>query len=140
TPADGAAVAAAFKHGTQIRIANSFHVNALPHARSGCAAQIVRRFMRTLSTGDTRCAPKVPPLRLTPRFAIHASQLEPAVAMPGNKAGAAELQQASAAVMTSCDVLARIAVISSGRGVGLRGGIFHITADSSAVHVALKEV
>ena len=140
TPADGAAVAAAFRHGTQIRIANSFHVNALPHARSGCAAQIVRRFVRTLSTGDTRCAAEVPPLRLTPRFAIHASQLEPAVAMPGNKAGAVELQQASAAVMTAGDVLARIGANSSGRGVGLRGGIFHIAADSSAVHVALKEV
>ena len=139
TPADGAAVAAAFKRGTQIRIANSFHVNALPHARSGCAAQIVRRRPHE-SRCDSSCAANVPPLRLTPRFAIHASQLEPAVAMPGNRAGAAELQQASAAVMTAGDVLARIGANSSGRGVGLRGGIFHIAADSSAVHVALKGV
>jgi pimeloyl-ACP methyl ester carboxylesterase len=48
TMADGAAVAGAFKHGKQIRVANSFHVNALPHARSACAAQIVRRFIDTL--------------------------------------------------------------------------------------------
>ncbi|HEY1312975.1 MAG TPA: alpha/beta hydrolase, partial [Steroidobacteraceae bacterium] len=37
TGTDGAAVAAAFRHGIQIRIANSFHVNALPRARSTCA-------------------------------------------------------------------------------------------------------
>jgi hypothetical protein len=42
--------------------------------------------------------------------------------------------------MTAGDVLVRIGANSSGRGVGLRGGIFHIAADSSAVHVALKEV
>lgn len=140
TPADGAAVAKAFKHGTQVLIANSFHVNALPHARSGCAAQIARRFIATLSAGDTRCAANVPPVRLTPRFATRASQLEPAAALPGNRATAAQLQQVSAAVMTAGDVLARVGANSSGRGVGLRGGIFHIVADSSAVHVTLDAV
>jgi hypothetical protein len=122
TPADGAAVAKAFKQGTQVLIANSFHVNALPHARSGCAAKIVRRFV------------------LTPRFATRTSQLEPAAALPGNQASNAQLQQVSAAVMTAGDVLARVSANSSGRGVGLRGGIFHIAADSSAVHVTLQAV
>ena len=42
--------------------------------------------------------------------------------------------------MTVGDVLARVGANSSGRGVGLRGGIFHLTADSSAVHVDLNEV
>jgi pimeloyl-ACP methyl ester carboxylesterase len=140
TPADGAAVAKAFKHGSQVLVANSFHVNALPHARSGCAAQIARRFIETLSVGDTACAARVPPLRLTPLFALHASQLEAAAALPGNRAGPAELQLASAAVMTAGDVLARVGANSSGRGVGLRGGIFHIAADSSVVHVTLDRV
>jgi pimeloyl-ACP methyl ester carboxylesterase len=140
TMADGAAVAKAFKHGAQIRIANSFHVNALPHARSSCAAQIVRRFVDTLSPGDTACAATVPPLRLTPRFAVHASQLDPAGALPGNRAAAAELQQVNAAVMTAGDVLARLDANSSGHGVGLRGGSFRIAAGSSAVHVTLDEV
>src|SRR5258706_8070126 len=36
TMADGAAVAAAFPHGVQMRIANSFHVNALPPAPRDC--------------------------------------------------------------------------------------------------------
>jgi pimeloyl-ACP methyl ester carboxylesterase len=140
TPADGAAVAKAFKHGTQVLIANSFHVNALPHARSACGAQIARRFIAALDAGDTSCAARVPPLRLTPLFAAHASELEPAAALPGNRGGTAELQLASAAVMTVGDVLARVGANSSGRGVGLRGGIFHIVADSSAVHVTLDKV
>ena len=33
----------------QIRVANSFHVNALPHGRSPCAAELVRRFFVTLA-------------------------------------------------------------------------------------------
>ena len=140
TPADGAAVAAAFKHGTQIRIASSFHVNALPHARSGCAADIARRFIDTLKVGDTSCATEVPPLRLVPRFAVQASQLEPAVAQPGNRANEAQLRRITAAVMTAGDVLARLGGNSNGRGVGLRGGTFRVESDSSAVHITLNQV
>jgi pimeloyl-ACP methyl ester carboxylesterase len=140
TLADGAAVAEAFKHGTQIRIANSFHVNALPHARSACGAQLVRRFIETLQPGDTACAANVPPLRLVPRFAVHASQLEPAVAMTGNRAGTAQLRWTSAAVMTAGDVLARLGGNSIGRGVGLRGGSFRVVNDPSNVHVTLNQV
>src|SRR5450631_4136289 len=40
TMADGEAVAKAFRHGRQVRLANSFHVNALPRARSACGAEI----------------------------------------------------------------------------------------------------
>ncbi len=56
TMAEGEAVAKAFKHGRQIRLANSFHVNALPRARSACGAEIVRRFIATLEPGDVGCA------------------------------------------------------------------------------------
>jgi pimeloyl-ACP methyl ester carboxylesterase len=146
TTADGAAVARAFKHGTQIRIANSFHVNALPRARSACGAKIVRRFIETLAPGDTSCAARVPPLRLVPRFALHTSELGPASATAGNRADAAQLRWVSAAVMTAGDVLARLGGNTTGQGVGLRGGSFRVvngasTADgASAVHVDLSEV
>jgi pimeloyl-ACP methyl ester carboxylesterase len=140
TVADGAAVAAAFKHGLQIRIANSFHVNALPRARSACAARIVRRFVETLQAGDTACAAKVPALRLVPRFALGVSQVEPAVAAAGNEAGAAQLRWASAAVMTVGDVLARLPGNSSGAGVGLRGGSFRVVNAAPLVHVTLDQV
>ncbi len=140
TMADGAAAAAAFKQGRQIKIANSFHVNALPHARSACGAQIVRRFVETLTPGDTACAAAVPPLRLVPRFALHAAQLEPAAALAGNRADTAQLQWIAAAVATAGDVLARVASNSTGSGPGLRGGSFRIDDSAPAVRIDLKEV
>jgi pimeloyl-ACP methyl ester carboxylesterase len=140
TMADGASVAAAFKHGTQVRIANSFHVNALPRARSACGAQLVRRFVEQLSVEDTACAARVPPLRLVPRFALHASQLENAIATAGNRADAAQLRWVNAAVMTAGDVLARLSGNSTGQGVGLRGGSFRVVNDAAAAHVTLTEV
>jgi pimeloyl-ACP methyl ester carboxylesterase len=140
TMADGAAVAGAFKHGTQIRIANSFHVNALPRARSGCGAEIVRRFIETLSPGDTACAADVPPLRLVPGFATRAAHLEPAKALAGNRADAAQLRFASAAVMTAGDVLARLGGNTTGQGVGLRGGSFRVVNDVPMSRVTLTQV
>jgi pimeloyl-ACP methyl ester carboxylesterase len=132
TLADGAAVAAAFKHGMQVRIANGFHVNALPHGRSACAAGIVQRFFATTSLGDTTCAAQVPPLRLVSRFAAHVSGLEPALAMPGNQANAEQLRMVAAAVLTAGDLVPRINYNSSGTGVGLRGGTFRITRTGDA--------
>jgi hypothetical protein len=140
TPADGAAVARAFKRGTRVLIANSFHVNALPHARSGCGAEIARRFIETLTTGDTGCAAAVPPVRLVPRFATHAAELEPATALPGNQSNPEDLRRVHAAVQTAGDVLARLGANTTGRGVGLRGGTFRVETDSSGVHVTLDKV
>src|SRR4029077_2642700 len=59
--ADGTAAAARFPLSHHVVIANSFHVNALPHARSECAAMLVRRFLQDLATGDESCAAAVPP-------------------------------------------------------------------------------
>jgi pimeloyl-ACP methyl ester carboxylesterase len=140
TVADGAAVAGAFEHGRQIIIANSFHVNALPRARSGCAARIVRRFLGSLAAGDTACAAEVPPLRLVPRFAVHAVELVPAIAESGNQADAAQLRWVSAAVATAGDVLARVRGNSTGEGVGLRGGGFQILSGASGIHIILDHV
>jgi pimeloyl-ACP methyl ester carboxylesterase len=140
TLADGAAVAGAFKHGTQVRILNSFHVNALPRARSACGAEITRRFIEKLAVVDTSCATAVPPLRLVPRFAVHASELEPAAALAGNRANPAQLRWVQAAVQTAGDVLARLSGNSTGVGAGLRGGTFHSVTDASMIHVALTQV
>ena len=140
TPADGAAAAHAFRHGRQILIANSFHVNALPHARSACGARIVRHFIETLDLGDTSCAADVPPLRLVPQFALHAADVDPAAAAAGNRAGAAQLRWAQAAVQTAGDVLARLGGNSTGAGVGLRGGRFRIVNGLAAIHISLDQV
>jgi len=140
TVADGAAVAGAFHRGRQLIIANSFHVNALPRARSGCAAGIVRRFVVSLALGDTSCAADVKPVRLVPRFAVHAAELEPAAARAGNQADAAQLRGVSAAVATAGDVLARIRGNSTGQGMGLRGGSFRIVSVASGTHLILDHV
>ena len=140
TPADGAAAAAAFPHGKQILIANSFHVNALPHARSGCAVGIVRHFIATLDPGDTGCASEVPPVRLVPRFVRHADEADPAVADGGNAASAGALRLASAAVQTIGDVVVRVAGNSSGHGVGLRGGAFKVVQSGTSRRITLEAV
>jgi pimeloyl-ACP methyl ester carboxylesterase len=140
TMADGAAAAARFAHGRQLIIANSFHVNALPHARSGCAAEIVRRFVTTRQLGDTRCAQSVPEVRLLAQFARHVSVLAPANALRGNAAGSEQLRAVSAAVLTAEDVIARIETNVHGEGVGLRGGTFSIKAQGDGYALTLRNV
>jgi pimeloyl-ACP methyl ester carboxylesterase len=124
TVADGAAAAARFPHARHVVIANSFHVNALPDARSECGAVLVRRFLDTLKVGDTGCAAAVPPVRLVPRFARTARELTPARALAGNQAGTAELSVVSAALFTAADVITRTEENGPGKGLGLRGGTF----------------
>ncbi len=140
TLADGAAVATAFKHATQVRIANSFHVNALPRARSGCGAVLVRRFISTLAAGDTSCAASVPPLHLMPRFAISYRDLSPADGLPGNEATAVQLSAVTGVVRTALDVLMRAGANASGHGAGLRGGRFRVLRGATGIHVQFDRV
>ena len=140
TPADGAATAAAFRRGKQVIIANSFHVNALPHARSGCAADIVRHFIDSLAPGDSSCASEVPPVRLVTRFAVRAAAVDPAIADAGNAASAGALELAGAAVQTVGDIVVRADVNSSGHGAGLRGGRFEISAGEASRRITLDRV
>lgn len=140
TLADGAAAAKRFAHSRQLIIANSFHVNALPHARSDCAAQIVRRFVATLDPGDTRCAQSIPEVRLTPQFARRVHELKPAHALAGNAASSDQLRAVTAAVLTAGDIIARLGSNTSGEGVGLRGGTFSVKSGAERVTLILREV
>jgi hypothetical protein len=140
TMADGAAVAAAFPHGVQVRIANSFHVNALPRSRSDCGAEIVRRFIATLAAGDISCASQVPPVRLVPRFSVESRDITPAVGLTGNAASPRQLRIASAAVQTAGDLLARVDANSTNHGRGLRGGTFRLKRSGAAVRIDLHQV
>jgi pimeloyl-ACP methyl ester carboxylesterase len=140
TPADGAAAAAAFRHGRQILIVNSFHVNALAHARSSCAADIARHFIETLEPGNIACASEVPPVRLVPRFAVRVDEVDAAVATDGQAASDSALRAASAAVQTVGDVVVRAAGNSSGHGVGLRGGRFEVDPHGASHRILLEAV
>lgn len=140
TIADGAAAARRFAHARQLIFANSFHVNALPHARSGCAADIVRRFIVTLQTGDTTCTRSVPPLHLLARFARRSAEVSAAHALPGNTATIAQLQAAATALLTAADVIGRIETNTTGEGVGLRGGTFTIKRHAGQSVLTLQGV
>ncbi len=140
TVADGAAVAGKFKRGRQVRIANSFHVNALPHARSACGAELVRRFIRTLDPGDASCAAAVPPVRLVEQFAVKAAALIPVSPRPGNQADEEQLKWANAALLTVGDALVRASMTSSGRGVGLRGGHLKVVDGAAGLRVAMRQL
>jgi hypothetical protein len=141
TPAaDSAAAAARFRRARHIVIANSLHVNALPHARSECGAVLARRFMVDLTTGDESCAAAVPPVRLLPRFAQRAAQLNAAQAASGNEAGLEQLRLVSAALYASEDVITRAAENGAGEGAGLRGGTFTATAVGEGYRLTLRAV
>jgi len=138
--ADGAAVAAHFPRSHHVVIANSFHVNALPHARSACGAQLVRRFMDTLATGDESCARSVPPVRLVAAFARHVRELAAAQAARANRARPEALRVVTAAWLTAADAIARAVENGGGRGVGLRGGTFTAVATQAGYRLTLHEL
>jgi pimeloyl-ACP methyl ester carboxylesterase len=138
--ADGAAAAARFPNAHHVVISNSFHVNALPHARSECGAALVRRFLENLATGDESCATAVPPVRLVSRFARHVAELDPARALAGNTGNDYELREVTAALLTSEDVIVRANANGAGKEIGLRGGSFVVEADSKGYHLQLHNV
>ena len=138
--ADGAAAAARFPRARHVIIANGLHVNALPHSRSECGAQLVRRFMSDLDAGDESCAAGVAPLRLVARFARQVRELEPARALPGNAADEQQLRAVSAALLTCEDAIARARDTGAAGGSGLRGGAFTVSNAGAGYRLSLRGV
>jgi pimeloyl-ACP methyl ester carboxylesterase len=113
TASSGARVVAGrFPRSTFVEMQNTIHVSALGD-RSGCAAPLVRRFIRTLDAGDTSCAGRIAEVRVVDRFRRRAA--------PG-KAGVA----AAAAAMVA-DAIQRWSINYSGSDRGLRGGRWSYT-------------
>jgi pimeloyl-ACP methyl ester carboxylesterase len=138
--ADGEAAAERYPHSRHVGIVNSFHVNALPHARSACAAGIVRRFMADLEPGDVSCAAAVPPVPLVTRFARHLQELDPAAAAQGNESDPEALRAVSAALLACADAITRAAEKGGGEGLGLRGGAFTAARQGEGYRLTLREV
>jgi hypothetical protein len=138
--ADGEAAAARYPHARHIIIANSFHVNALPGARSDCAAGLVRRFMADLTPGDASCATAVPAVPLVVRFARDLHELAPAEAVAGNEAHEEALRAVSAALLTCADVITRAAENGAGWSPGLRGGTFTAATQGDGYRITLQQV
>lgn len=138
--ADAMAVAARFPHSQHVILANSFHVNALPRGRTDCAMKIAQRFLKTLESGDTRCAQDVPAVPLARDFARSVRTVEPAHSQTPGNTGDLALRCAAAAVLTAGDVLARVRNNESHQGTGLRGGTFRIEGPPPEVQVDLEAV
>jgi len=138
--ADGEAAASHYPHAHHVVIANSFHVNALPRARSDCGAQLVRDFIAHLKIINEECAAAVPPVPLLARFARTSQDLNPAQALPGNQADDRLLRETAAALQTSADVLVRAQQNGPGKFVGLRGGSFSVEARGAGYRLTLREV
>jgi len=138
--ADGEAAASHYPHAHHVVIANSFHVNALPRARSDCGAQLVRYFIAHLVVANEECAARVPPVPLLARFARTSEELDPAQALPGNQADDRLLRETTAALQTSADVLMRAQQNGPGKFVGLRGGSFSVEARGIGYRLTLHEV
>ncbi|AGY60505.1 alpha/beta fold hydrolase [Gloeobacter kilaueensis] len=122
-PADGLAAANLFENGQQVLVANSFHVTAVGDL-DNCASKLVRNFVANLDPGDTSCAAQIAEVRTVPDFVTAVAQVQPASALPGNRATAADRRIAAAAVLAAGDAFSRWWVNLSGSGVGLRGGSF----------------
>lgn len=138
--ADGVVAAAHFPHARHLIIANSFHVNALPRARSACGAMLVRRFLDTLATGDESCAAAVPAVRLVPVFARRVHELPPAKSAVQSQAGAEDLRVVTAALLTAEDAIARAVADGPGNGAGLRGGTFTAAAAGEGYRLELRSL
>ncbi len=138
--ADGEAAASHYPHALHVVIANSFHVNALPRARSDCGARLARYFIAHLVIANEECAARVPPVPVLARFARTSEELNLAQALPGNQADDRMLREIVAALQASTDSLVRAQMNGVGQFVGLRGGSFGVEARGAGYRLSLREV
>ena len=118
TASSGARVVASrFPRSTFVEMDNTIHVSALGD-RDGCAAPLVRRFIRTLSAGDTSCAQRIAEVRVVDRFPRRAAD---ARAAAGNGSVRAR-RIAAVAAATVADAIQRWQLNYGGTSRGLRGG------------------
>lgn len=124
SPEGGMDSASRFPNSTFVSVPNVGHVTALGD-RQGCAAGIVRRFVRTGGTvGDTSCVSEYAPVRGVPRFVRTSDNLDPAKQGSRVETSRADRRVVAGALYAAGDVLTRWWVNYSGSGVGLAGGEF----------------
>ena len=121
-------VARNFPNSTYLEVPNMGHVTALYDA-DACAAGIVRRFVESISTGDTSCLSRISEHRLVQRFAERVADApQAAVGSAADRSTAADRRAAWVAVETLADVVDRWYAIPGTTGSGLYGGKFTMTS------------
>ena len=124
------AVARNFPRSTYLEVPNIGHVTALYDA-DACAAGIVRRFVESISTGDTSCLSRIPEHRLVQRFAERVADApQAAVGSGADRSTAADRRAAWVAVETLADVVDRWYAVPGFTGSGLYGGKFTMTSSA----------
>lgn len=150
SPQDGAEAARQFPNVTHLIVPNLTHITAFSNEGyfvspagadlTQCVSNVVLNFVQRLSPGDTRCVPKVRPIRTVPAFARWASEVDPAMAIAGNAGSSVELRLASAAAETVGDAIARYFITFGGATSGLRGGRFTFTPTDTGHSFELDRV
>ena len=121
---DSIRAAGLFPNSTLVTVRNVGHVTALADF-DGCTSGIVRRFLRTLSAGDTTCASRTQEVHVVPRFPRRVARAPAASRAPrGDRSRGLDRRAAWAAAWAVGDALARYQLMSGLRGHGLRGGRF----------------
>jgi hypothetical protein len=126
--ADSAVVARRFPRGRLVVIRNQVHVTALAD-HDGCAAGIVRRFVRVRTAGDTRCALRFAAVRVVRSFPRTLAAADPATRVRGDRSTLRDRRAAAVAAAVVGDALARWQINYSGVDQGLRGGSFSYEGD-----------
>jgi pimeloyl-ACP methyl ester carboxylesterase len=133
SPEGGMDAASRFPRSTFVSVPNVGHVTALGD-RQGCAAGIVRHFIRTGGTvGDTSCVSEYVPVRPVPHFARSSEQLDPADQGSQIESSRADRRVITGSLFASADVMTRWWVNYSGKGVGLAGGTFRYSGSDKVV-------
>jgi pimeloyl-ACP methyl ester carboxylesterase len=126
--ADSAVVARRFPRGRLVVIRNQVHVTALAD-HDGCAARIVRRFVRVKSAGDTSCALRFAEVRVVRSFPRTVAEADPATRVRGDRSTLRDRRAAAVAAAVVGDALARWQINYSGVDQGLRGGTWSYEGD-----------
>jgi TAP-like protein len=121
---DSIRAAGLFPNSTLVTVRNVGHVTALADF-DGCTSGIVRRFLRTLSPGDTSCASRTQEIHVVPKFSRRVARAPAGSrAARGDRSRGLDRRAAWAAAWAVGDALARYQLMSGVRGHGLRGGRF----------------
>ena len=121
---DSAQAASLFPNSTFVVVPNVGHVTALADYPV-CAAGIVRRFLRTLSTGDTSCVRRTPEIHVVPKFPRRVAKAPAARSAGGaDRSRPLDRRAAWSAAWAAGDALARWWLMYGTEGHGLRGGSF----------------
>jgi hypothetical protein len=120
---DSIRAASLFPGATLVPVANVGHVTALADF-DGCTSGIVRRFLRTLTPGDTSCASRTQEVHVVPEFPRRAAGAPAAEPAAGDRSNALDRRVAWGAAWAVGDALARWNLMYGARGHGLRGGSF----------------